>query len=79
MTSSGGTGPFTIAGVKGLPAGVVPIVNGRTISFTGPATEAGTFDAASITIDDSAGASIKRFSASPSIRKCRWNLIRGGT
>jgi hypothetical protein len=60
MTISGGTGPFTIAAVKSLPAGVVPVVKGRTISFTGPATEAGTFDAASITIADSARASITK-------------------
>ncbi|MGH7463260.1 MAG: putative Ig domain-containing protein, partial [Longimicrobiales bacterium] len=58
MTISGGTGPFNIQTSSGIPTGLTPVINGNTISFTGTSTTVGNFPSGSITIQDSAGASI---------------------
>ena len=54
-TISGGTAPFSIAGATGLPAGLTATLTGNTIGLTGKPTTAATY-AASVTIDDAAGA-----------------------
>jgi streptogramin lyase len=58
LAISAGTGPFTIASSSGLPTGLTAVVSGNTIRFTGTPTAPQTFAAASITLQDAAGASV---------------------
>ena len=53
---TGGTGPFTLAGSSGLPAGLTAVLIGNEIHFTGIPSTAQTFPAGSVTIRDAAGA-----------------------
>jgi streptogramin lyase len=57
MASTGGTGPFQLTSVKGLPPGLTAGVSGDTIHLTGTPGTSGTF-AGSITIRDAAGMSV---------------------
>jgi streptogramin lyase len=57
LTIGGGTGPFSITNFGGLAPGLIAVVKGRTISFTGVPTVAQTTDG-SITIQDAAGAAV---------------------
>jgi hypothetical protein len=59
MTIGGGTGSFTISHASGLPAGLSAVLSGKTISFTGVPTVAGTFHG-SITVQDAVGAKVTR-------------------
>ncbi len=60
MNVANGTGPFTIAHSSGLPSGLIAVVSGNTIRFTGTPTAVGTFAAGSITLVDAAGASVSK-------------------
>jgi large repetitive protein len=55
-TISGGTAPFSIAGVTGLPTGLSAAISGSTLHVTGTPTVTGTYSA-SVTIHDAAGVS----------------------
>ncbi len=57
---SSGTAPFTIASSSGLPTGLTAVVTGTTIHFTGTPSSAQTFATGSITVQDSAGASVSK-------------------
>jgi len=65
MTISGGTGPFQITLAQNLPTGLSAKINGRTISFSGIPSVTGSYSSASLTIEDSTGATVmKSFSIS---------------
>jgi hypothetical protein len=59
MTISGGTGPFTLVGASGLPAGLTAVVTGNTIGFVGTPTSAIT-TTAHLSLHDAAGASFTK-------------------
>jgi sugar lactone lactonase YvrE len=56
LTIGGGTGPFQITNSGGLPTGLMAVLNGRTITFSGTPNVAQTFATGSVTIQDSTGA-----------------------
>jgi large repetitive protein len=60
LTIAGGTGPFQITSVSGLPTGLTAVVSGNTIRITGTPTTGQTFAAGSITLHDAAGASVTK-------------------
>jgi streptogramin lyase len=60
ITVAAGTGPFTIAGVSGLPTGMTALITGRTIHFVGTPTLAQSFATGSITVQDAAGATVTK-------------------
>jgi len=60
MTIGGGTGTVIIVASSGLPTGLTATVSGRTISFTGTPSVAGTFAGGNITVEDAVGARVTR-------------------
>jgi large repetitive protein len=86
LTLTGGTGTLSIAATSGLPAGLTANRVGNSITFSGTPTSAGTFASGSVTIHDSAGASVtKTFSisihAAPTIGNLtanQWTVGRPG-
>ncbi len=59
ISIAGGTGPFVLAGVSGMPTGLTAAVSGTTIHVTGRPTIAGTYTVG-VTIHDAAGASVTK-------------------
>ena len=60
LAIAGGTGPFGISSVSGLPTGLTAVVSGNSIHFTGTPTTAQTFSACTFTVHDAAGASVTK-------------------
>jgi streptogramin lyase len=60
LAIAGGTGPFVLSSVSGLPTGLSAVVSGSTVSITGTPTVAQTFASGTITVRDAAGASVTR-------------------
>ena len=56
LAIAGGTGPFVLSSVSGLPTGLTAVVSGSKISITGTPTTAQTFAAGTLTVHDAAGA-----------------------
>ena len=86
MTLSGGSGPYLLAGVTGLPTGLTATLIGNTLGFVGTPTTPATFANGSITIHDAVGASVtKTFSITinpaPAINNLsatQWTVARAG-
>ena len=55
---SNGTAPYTLASASGVPPGLTPVVSGDSVTFSGSAIQAGTFDNIAITVADAAGATV---------------------
>ncbi len=82
----GGTTPFSILSVSGLPAGLSAAVNGPSIMVTGTPTVTGTFSNINVSVRDVTGASTSRtFSltinpapALGGITRSTWTVTRPG-
>jgi hypothetical protein len=60
LAVSGGTTPYSLTGQSGLPSGLTAVLSSNTISFTGTPSAAGTFPGGSVTVQDTASASVKQ-------------------
>ncbi len=60
LSIGAGTLPFTLVSSTGLPPSLMAQLNGRTVSFTGTPTVAGTYSNCTVTLKDANGATVSR-------------------